>query len=149
MSRLLPPRRWKKILVCSTSCTKDQPPVFVQTATAVHEIPVSTATISPLVSKISDIEKTEYRVEVLNADHPAWAARLTDPEHLEKLRTMFRVSRWVSDFSSFAVAEKNPPSDCLSVPPPGVDGMLAGPLYLVNSFLRRVTSRTVYDSGTD
>lgn len=63
--------------------------------------------------------------------------------------TMVRRGRWVNDFGSLPVAEKNPPSERQSVLPPVVNGKLAVPLYLFDGLHRRATSRTVDDFGID
>lgn len=101
------------------------------------------------VFTVSDFMKTEYRADVDNADHPAQAARLIDPVHVEKLRTMLCKSRGLSDLGVFSVAEKSPPADRGSVCPLVVDGSLTVPLYLIDGFQRRAMSKTVDDSGVD
>lgn len=57
--------------------------------------------------------------------------------------------RWVKDFSSFLVAEKNPTMHRLSVPLSAADGKLALPLYLFDGFRRPVVSRAFPDYGID
>lgn len=69
-----------------------------------------TSIVSPPAAKISDLVKTEYRADVLDADRRAQASRFNDPDHVSKLLTMVCESRWVNHLGSFSVAEKNFPS---------------------------------------
>lgn len=81
------------------------PPVPIDAAINVVEVPVSAAfTILPPV-KTSDFEKIEYRAGVLDVDYSDRVARRTDLKHAEKLRTMIRKGKWVNDFGSFSVGE--------------------------------------------
>lgn len=122
----------------------------IDKTTDVVEVSVfATSTVLPQVLKISDFEKIEYRVNVVNTDHHAQAAPLTDPDHVKKGRTVFRESRWVSNLDSFSAAEKKPPSDCVSATPPVVEGKLAVPPYLVKGCHRLAVSRTVANSKLD
>lgn len=50
----------------------------------------TTTTISSPVFESFDFEKIEYRADFLDADQSAQAAHLTDPDYVEKLRTMVR-----------------------------------------------------------
>lgn len=55
----------------------------------------------------------------------------------------------MNDFRSLSLTEKNPLSDCLSVPPPAVDGKLLVLLHLFDGFHRRAMSKTFDESGRD
>lgn len=57
--------------------------------------------------------------------------------------------RWVSDFRSLLVAEKNLPSRPLSLPSPAVDDKLAVPVYFGNGFPRLSMRRTVDETGAE
>lgn len=119
-------------------------------ATDVVKVPVSpTSTILPPVFKISDFEKCEYSTDVLNADRRAQTGPHTDLEHVEKLRRKVHESRWMSEFGSFSVAEKNALLVCFIVPPSIVDGKLAVRLYLVDECHRSAVSTALDDSGID
>lgn len=54
-----------------------------------------TAITPPPVFKTSEIEKTEYGADVLNADRPAQGAPFIDPDHVKKLRPMVHDGWWV------------------------------------------------------
>lgn len=127
---------------------KTLPPAHVGTATEVVKDLFFTATILPAFFRISDFKKTECIADALNDGHAAQAARLTALEDVKRLRIMVWKDRWLNNFGLFAVVEKNPPPDRLSVPPPAVDGKLVLPLYFGNSFHRRAVSKTVDDFGT-
>lgn len=91
----------------------------------------------------------EYKTDVLSAEHPPQTARVTNPDHVEKLPTMARDGRWVSGFGSFSVADKNPLSGRLSFPPPAVEGKLSVTPYFVDSFRYRPMTKSVDDSRMD
>lgn len=150
---LTPPLTWRLERGLSPAPLHPQKvPSLAPIDTAIYVVKVSVSTISTNllpVFKISDFERTEYRADVLNADHPAQAVRLTDLDRVEKLRNMFRESSRVSDFGSFSMAKKNALSDRLSVPRLAVYGKLAVPLFFVNGFHRRAMSTIVNDVGTD
>lgn len=68
---------------------KTPTPAPVDTTTDVVTHPAfTTSTILSPVFKIFDFERTEYRANGLRADYPAQIARLTDPDHIKKLRAM-------------------------------------------------------------
>lgn len=69
------------------------PPAPVHTAGDVLQALVSTSTVSTPVFKIFDFAKIEYRAVVLNTDGSAEVARLTDLDHVEKVRTTAREDR--------------------------------------------------------
>lgn len=61
------------------TCSSDIPPLLsVDTATDAGKLLVCSTTIPPLVFEISHFEKSEYRADVLNADHASQAVRLID-----------------------------------------------------------------------
>lgn len=60
-----------------------------------------------------------------------------------------REARWVNDFGSFSVTEKDHPLHRVLVPSPGVDNTLSVPLYLNEGFHSRAISRNVDDSWFD
>lgn len=61
------------------------PPRFVDTATVVVELPVSsTSIILPPAVKISGFEQTYYRADALSDDYPAQTTRFTSLDHVKK-----------------------------------------------------------------
>lgn len=126
------------------------PPAPVDTTTNVVEPPVSTTPAIPSpVFKTSNFVKTEYRAQFRGTSDRSQAARFIDPYRVEKLRIMVREGRWVNDFGSVSVVEKNSLSDRLSVPRPAVDGKLEVSLYLADGFHRCAVSRTIDDFEID
>lgn len=125
-------------------------PAPVDTTTVVVRIPVTIAfSIPSPVFRISDFEQTEYRAFVLNVDHPAQAARLTNPDFVKLLRRMVHGNRWMNVFGSIPVAKRAPPSNRLAVTAAGVDGKVAVSLYLHDDSRRRAVRRAVDDPGID
>lgn len=94
-------------------------------------------------SRSQTLRILKYKADTLNADHLAGAARLTESDPIRRLRTMFRVGRWATDFRSLPVEEKNPPSHRLLVPPSAAVCRLAVPLYLIDGFQSPGTKRNL------
>lgn len=137
---LLPPHRLEENRAPAPLLPSKIPPLApVDTTAGVFELPVSTTTTFSPAFKISDLEKIEYKADILTTDHSGQAARLTYPDHVDKRRTMVCKSMWVNEFGSFSVA-KNLLSDRLSVPPAAVDGKRLVPLYLVDGLRCQKTS---------
>lgn len=110
---------------------------LVDTASDVVEVPVSTSsTVPPPVFRISGFQKTEYRTDGLNVEHPTQTSRLGNGDHVEKLRTLICKGECVTAFGSFAGVKKNCSSDRLSVPSLDFYGKLAVLLYLFDGFHR-------------
>lgn len=128
---------------------KPLPPAPFNTTKVVFEVPVSTTTIPPLVFKTSDFDKNEHKMIVLNADYLAQAARLSDPDHVQKLCSTVREVRWMNAFGSFSAAEKNPLSDRLSALPPVLGGKLVVLFNFVDGLHRLALIEAFDDFGID
>lgn len=104
----------------AASCLQKAPPPAPGDSTSdVVAAAVSTTTISPLVLKIIEFETSEYREDNLNAELLAQAVSCSNPHYAEKLRSKVQKGRSVSEFGSYSVAEKNPPSYRFSPPSNG------------------------------
>lgn len=114
---------------------------------SVVEVPVSDA-LAKQVFNMGDYNREEYKCDIRDAEDPGEIARFINTRHVEKLRHLVRNGGWIENYSSFAVAEKSPPSCRVTTPPPVRDGKLQIPLYLIDGRHRReMMTGTEDDSG--
>lgn len=103
-------------------------PPEVEKREDVVENPISDSTAEcERVFAINESVRTEYRADVPHIDQPAHTARLTDSSQVENIRAMVRNGTWVSTFTAFSVAEKNPLAERHLQPPTLVNGKLTVP----------------------